>query len=65
MNNKIHTFVALDLKKVQELDLDELELLDLEETPLADIFERAGTEEYDNGILMIALQWLSRWITSP
>ncbi len=63
MNNRIHTFVALDLEKVQDLALDELELLELEQTYLADIIERAGTDEYDNGIMMIALQWLERWMT--
>ena len=62
MNNRMHTFVALDLTKTDDLALDDLELLELEETPLADILERAGSGAYDNGILMIALQWLQRWM---
>ena len=62
MNNRRHTFVALDLTKTDDLALDDLELLELEETPLADILERAGSGAYDNGILMIALQWLQRWM---
>ena len=61
MNNKIHTFVALDLERVQDLDLDDLELLELEETALDAVFQGAGSGEYDNGILLIALQWLRRW----
>ena len=62
MNNRLHTFVALDLEKVQELDLDDLELLELEEVALDEVIEGAGTGEYDNGILLIALQWLQRWM---
>jgi 8-oxo-dGTP pyrophosphatase MutT (NUDIX family) len=61
MNNRIHTFVALGLQKVQELELDDLELLELERTKLAEMYRRAGVDEYDNGILMIALKWLDRW----
>ena len=61
MNNRIHTFVALGLQKTGEPALDELELLELEQTLLSDIYDRAGTDEYDNGIMMIALQWLGRW----
>jgi ADP-ribose pyrophosphatase len=62
MNNRIHTFVALGLEKTSGLALDDLELLELEQTALSDIYERAGSGEYDNGILMIALQWLGRWL---
>ena len=62
MNNRIHTYVALGLDKVQDLALDEMEILELEEMRLESVLENAGGDEYDNGILLIALQWLGRWI---
>lgn len=62
MSNKLHTYVALGLEKVRDLELDELELLELEETALQDILDGAGCGQFDNGILLIALQWLSRWM---
>jgi ADP-ribose pyrophosphatase len=61
MNNTIHTYVALDLEKVSDLDLDEMELLELEEIELSKVLDEAGSGDYDNGILLIALQWLGRW----
>jgi len=61
MTNRLHTFAAFGLSKVQDLDLDALELLEVESTPLEDIRKRAGSEEYDNGILLIALQRLGAW----
>jgi len=64
MNNKLHTYVALGLEKVKDLDLDDLELLELEETVLQDVLDGAGYGQFDNGILLIALQWLSRWMHS-
>ncbi len=60
MNNRLHTYAALDLTRVQDLNLDALELLELEQTPLDDILDRAGSDEYDNGILLIALQGLRK-----
>ena len=62
MSNRLHTFVALDLSKDQDLSLDKLELLDLETTPLEEILKRAGEGEYDNGILLMSLHWLRRWL---
>ena len=64
MSNRLHTYAALDLTKVQDQNLDSLELLDLETTPLDDIQDRAGSGEYDNGILLITLQWLRKWLES-
>jgi ADP-ribose pyrophosphatase len=61
MNNQIHTYVALELEKVQDLELDEMEILDLEQMTLKSVVEKAGGDEFDNGILLIALQWLARW----
>ena len=61
MNNEMHTYVALGLEKVRDLELDEMEILELETEKLDTILKRAGEDEYDNGILLIALQWLGRW----
>ena len=61
MNNKLHTFVALGLEKVSDLDLDDMEILEVEEMALAQVLDDAGGGEYDNGILLVALQWLARW----
>ncbi len=62
MNNRIHTYVALGLEKESDLDLDETELLELEEVALSEILDNAGGGDYDNGILLIALQRLARWL---
>jgi 8-oxo-dGTP pyrophosphatase MutT (NUDIX family) len=61
MNNKLHTFVTFDLVKVGDLELDEMEILELEEKRLAAIIKDAGNGEYENGILLMALQLYSRW----
>ena len=62
MTNRIYTFLATDLTKVQDLQLDELELLELEEVELETVMSKGGGGEFDNGILLIALQWYSRWL---
>ncbi|MAG13022.1 MAG: NUDIX hydrolase [Spirochaetales bacterium] len=64
MNNRVYTFLATDLIKVQELDLDDLELLEIEEVEIAKVMEAGGTGDFDNGVLLIALQWYRRWLDS-
>ena len=61
MNNTLHTYLALGLEKVSDLDLDDMELLELEKIDLAEVLKNAGTGQFDNGILLIALQRLARW----
>ena len=61
MNNVVTTFVADGLTLIKDQELDEHEEIELVQVPVRDVVERLGTDEFGNGIMMIALAFYLRW----
>ena len=61
MTNSVHTYVALDLVKVQHPTLDEHELLDVETVSAQQVYKEMGRGIFGHGIMVIALSWYLRW----
>lgn len=61
MNNRVHVFLAKDLVWHREQELDENEQIHTHLEPVDEVRQQMGTGAYDNGVMVIALQFLSRY----
>ncbi len=61
MNNRVHVFLAKDLVWHKEQELDENEQIHTHLEPVDKVRQQMGTGAYDNGIMVIALQFFSRY----
>ncbi len=61
MGNRVTTFLARDLKQVQEQNLDEFEMIDVVPEPVDRVIAQMGSGIYDNGIMMISLLLYLKW----
>ncbi len=61
MNNRVTTFLARKLTKVQGQQLDEHELIDVSPQIVSEVVQQMGSGMYDNGIMMISLLHYLRW----
>lgn len=61
MRNRVTTFLARDLKQVQEQSLDEFEIIDVVPVPVDQVIPQMGSGIYDNGIMMISLLHYLKW----
>jgi len=61
LNNRVHTFLATGLKKIQEQSPDIHEYLDVLIVPLEEVIREMGRGPYLSGISMISLFWYLRW----
>jgi ADP-ribose pyrophosphatase len=57
MTNWCTTFLAEDLAPAGDAAQDALELLETRLVPVRELLERAGTGEYVNSLVMVALAW--------
>jgi ADP-ribose pyrophosphatase len=57
MTNWCTTYLAEDLAPTAGASLDALELLETRLVPVRELFERAGTGEYVNSLVLVALAW--------
>ncbi len=60
MSNWCTTFLAEDLAPVEGACLDELERLEVRRVPVGELVERAGTGEYVNSLVLVALALYQR-----
>lgn len=60
MSNWCSTFLAEDLARVAEKQLDRLEQLDVVEVPVRRLQEQAGSGEFINSLVIVALLWYNR-----
>ncbi|WP_319415404.1 NUDIX hydrolase [Marispirochaeta aestuarii] len=61
MTNHTHTFVALGLQGGAEQSLDLHERVEFAPVPEKEVFEKMGTGEYGNGVMLMALAYYRRW----
>ena len=61
MNNRVHVFLANDLVWHKEQELDENEQIHTHLEPVDKVRQQMGTGAYDNGVMVIALQFFSRY----
>ncbi|MFP4363207.1 MAG: NUDIX hydrolase [Spirochaetia bacterium] len=61
MNNRVFTYVAIDLQLTHKQNLDLDEFLDFELIPVQEVEEKMGTAEYDHAIMMVALGYYNKW----
>ncbi|MDZ7794755.1 MAG: NUDIX hydrolase [Spirochaetia bacterium] len=61
MNNRVHVFLAYDLVWHKEQELDENEQIHTHLEPVEKVSRQMGTGAYDNGVMVIALQFFSRY----
>ncbi|MCX7028834.1 MAG: NUDIX hydrolase [Spirochaetes bacterium] len=65
MTNWCTTFLAEDLAPAPGAAQDALELLETRMVPERELFERAGTGEYVNSLVVVALAWFLRREGAP
>jgi ADP-ribose pyrophosphatase len=58
LNNRCHSFVARQVKKVAEIDLEESEEIEVREAPLKDIQELIAKGEITHSLVVCAFHWL-------
>jgi ADP-ribose pyrophosphatase len=61
MTNWCTTFLAEDLEPVADARPDELERIEARRVPVAELVERAGTGEYVNSLVLVAMALYQRW----
>ncbi len=61
MTNWCSTFLAEDLEPAADARPDELERIESRRVPVADLLARAGTGEYVNSFVLVALALYQRW----
>mgnify|MGYP006287635499 CR=1 FL=1 len=62
MNNRVHVFLATGLKWHTEQSLDEHEQIRYHFEPVEKVFRQMGSEAYDNGVMVIALEFFNRYM---
>lgn len=60
MNNKVHFFLATELKKVSGQDLDTHEQIHCRTIPARVVHSEMGSGQFDNGVMLMALQFYQR-----
>lgn len=60
MNNRVHVFLATDLEWHKAQELDEHEQIRYHFEPLEKVNQHMGTGAYDNGVMVIALEFFHR-----
>ena len=61
MTNWCTTFLAEDLGSAAEARPDDLERIEARRVPVAELVERAGTGEYVNSLVLVAMALYQRW----
>lgn len=61
MNNRVHVFLATDLRWHKEQKLDEHEQIRYHFEPIEKVNRSMGTGAYDNGVMVIALEFFHRY----
>lgn len=62
MNNRVHVFLASGLKWQAEQNLDEHEQIRCHFEPVEKVYRQMGSGAYDNGVMVIALEFFSRYM---
>ena len=63
MTNWCTTFLAEDLEPVAGARPDDLERIEALSVPVGELVERAGTGEYVNSLVLVALALYQRWVS--
>jgi len=61
MDNRTHTFAALDLELTGDQNLDDDEFIHFHLIPVSEVQRDMGTGRYSNGVMMMALAYYNRW----
>jgi len=61
LTNTVTYYVAEELEFIQQQSLDEHEMIDIELIPVNEVLHAMGTGEYDNGVMVAALEFYVRW----
>ena len=64
MNNLTHTFAAFDLELTGGQHLDDDEFIHFHLVPVSTVEKEMGTGRYSNGVMMMALAFYNRWLSS-
>jgi 8-oxo-dGTP pyrophosphatase MutT (NUDIX family) len=64
MNNISHTFLARDLELNGAQNLDMHEYIHFHLIPVTEVLKKMGTGRYSNGVMMMALAYYNRFISS-
>jgi ADP-ribose pyrophosphatase len=64
MNNRVHFYLATGLGSAEEQSLDEHEEINIHPIRTTEVLEKMGSGSYDNGVMMIALAYLDRYLKS-
>ncbi len=64
MNNISHTFLARDLELNGAQNLDMHEYIHFHLIPVTEVLKKMGTGRYSNGVMMMALAYYQRFISS-
>lgn len=62
MNNRVHVFLATELVWHQAQELDEHEQIRYHLEPIEKVNRHMGTGAYDNGVMVIALEFFHRYL---
>ncbi len=62
MNNRVHFYLATGLAEAGAQNLDEHEEIALHRQPVREVMDRMGSGSYNNGVMMMALGYLDRWL---
>lgn len=62
MNNRVHLYLACGLSMEGVQHLDEHEEIELHRVSVEDVYKKMGTGVYNNGVMMIALSFLHRYL---
>ncbi len=65
MNNRVHIYLAEDLIWQREQELDEHEQIRYHIEPADKVVGRMGSGAYDNGVMVIALEFFHRYCGQP
>ncbi|MCF6335019.1 MAG: NUDIX hydrolase [Spirochaetales bacterium] len=64
MNNTSYTFLARNLDLIKEQNLDKDEFIHFHLVPVPEVLKNMGTGQYSNGVMMMALAYYNRFISS-